>query len=154
MHVLSGFSHVWLFVTTWTIACQAPLSWDSPGMNTEGGCHALLQGIFLTEELNPWLLCLLHWKMCSLILAPPGKAKCSHTTNVPNVLLGQYFTFILDQFLKLLEPLIQFFRFGQLIYFSAHFSNTYATIGTIQRKLALSLHKNNVQIYEEFCIFT
>ena len=28
---------------------------DSPGKNTEVGCHALLQGIFLTQGLNPGL---------------------------------------------------------------------------------------------------
>ena len=31
--------------------------WDSPGKKTEVGCHALLQGIFLTQGLNP---CPLH----------------------------------------------------------------------------------------------
>ena len=36
-------------------------------------CHVLLQGIFL-EGLNPRLLCLLHWQMGSLTLAPPGKS--------------------------------------------------------------------------------
>ena len=30
--------------------------WDSPGKNTGVGCHSLLQGIFLTQELNPGLL--------------------------------------------------------------------------------------------------
>ena len=30
--------------------------WDSPGKNTEVGCHFLLQGIFLTQGLNPCLL--------------------------------------------------------------------------------------------------
>ena len=29
--------------------------WDSPGKNTRVGCHALLQGIFLTQGLNPGL---------------------------------------------------------------------------------------------------
>ena len=28
---------------------------DSPGKNTGVGCHALLQGIFPTQELNPGL---------------------------------------------------------------------------------------------------
>ena len=37
-------SHVRLFVTPWTVACQAPLSVDSPGKNPGVGCHALLQG--------------------------------------------------------------------------------------------------------------
>ena len=50
---------------------QAPLSLDSPGKNTGVGCHALLQGIFLTQGLNLCLLCLLHWH--SLPLVPPGK---------------------------------------------------------------------------------
>jgi len=27
------------------------------------GCHALFQGIFLTQGLNPGLLCLLHWQI-------------------------------------------------------------------------------------------
>ena len=37
------------------------------------GCHFLLQGVFLTQKLNPHLLHLLHWQAGSLPLAPPGK---------------------------------------------------------------------------------
>ena len=37
-----------------TVAHQAP--WDSLGKNTGVGCHALLQGIFPTQGLNPHLL--------------------------------------------------------------------------------------------------
>ena len=33
---------------------------DSPGQNTEAGCHALLQGIFPTQGMNPGLL-LCRW---------------------------------------------------------------------------------------------
>ena len=71
--------------------------WDSPGKNTGVGCHFLLQGIFQTQGsnpsllhskadslllshlgspsiyvhiLNPHLLCLLHWQVDSLPLAP------------------------------------------------------------------------------------
>ena len=29
--------------------------WDSPGKNTAAGCHALLQGIFMTQGSNPGL---------------------------------------------------------------------------------------------------
>ena len=47
-------SHVWLFVTLWTVALQAPLS-DFSGKNTGVGCHAHLQGIVLTQGLNPHL---------------------------------------------------------------------------------------------------
>ena len=34
--------------------------WDSPGKNSGLGCHALLQGIYMTQRLNPHLLWLLH----------------------------------------------------------------------------------------------
>ena len=52
MCVLSHFSLVWLFVTLWTIACQAPLSMGFPGKNTGVGCHALLQEIFSIQGSN------------------------------------------------------------------------------------------------------
>ena len=42
------------------------------------GCHALLQGIFLTQELNLRLLRLLHWQMCTLPRWPPREP-------IPNV---------------------------------------------------------------------
>ena len=42
------FSCVQLFLTPWTVACQVPLSVDSPGKNTGMGCHPPLWGIFLT----------------------------------------------------------------------------------------------------------
>ena len=48
------------------------------GKNTGMGCHALLQGIFPTQGLNPHLLCLLHWQADSFPLAPPGKPRNSH----------------------------------------------------------------------------
>ena len=50
--VLNRFSHVQLFATSCTIACQAPLPWDSPGKNTGVGCHALLQGDSLEEDYS------------------------------------------------------------------------------------------------------
>ena len=45
-------SHVWLFVTPWTI--YSP--WNSPAQNTGVGSHSLLQGIFPTQGSNPGLL--------------------------------------------------------------------------------------------------
>ena len=59
-----------ILVTPWTVACRLLCPWDSPGKNTGVGCHALLQGIFLTQRLNPLLLSLLHWQAGSLPLAP------------------------------------------------------------------------------------
>ena len=46
--------------------------WDSPGKNTGVGCHALLQGIFLTQELNPCLLNLLHCRQIPYPLSQLG----------------------------------------------------------------------------------
>ena len=68
-------SHIQLFVAPWTINCQAArllCPWDFPGKNTGMGCHFLLQGIFLTQGLNPGLLCLLHWQADSLPLCRLG----------------------------------------------------------------------------------
>ena len=54
--VLSRFSPVWLFATTWTTEPARLLCpWDSPGKTTEVGCHALLRGIFLTQGSNTCL---------------------------------------------------------------------------------------------------
>ena len=71
--MLSHFRRVQHFATPWTVALEAPLSWDSPSKNTGVVCHAPLQGIFSTQGLNPHLLHLLHWQVGSLSLAPPGK---------------------------------------------------------------------------------
>ena len=51
--------------------------WDSPGTNTGVGCHALLQGIFLTQGSNRSLLHLLHRQVGSLPLVPPGNPQSS-----------------------------------------------------------------------------
>ena len=51
--MLSCFSRVQLFAIPWTVAHQTPCPWDSPGKNTAVGCHALFQGIFLTQGFNP-----------------------------------------------------------------------------------------------------
>ena len=53
--VLSHFSHVRLCNP---MDCSPPGSsvhGNSPGKNTGVGCHALLQGIFLTQGSNPCL---------------------------------------------------------------------------------------------------
>ena len=42
---------------------------DFPGKNPGVGCNFLLQGILLTQGLNPPLLCLLHWQADSLPLS-------------------------------------------------------------------------------------
>ena len=67
-HVLVNVSYFQLFATPWTVACQAPLAWNSPGKNTGASSHSLLQ-IFPTQGSNSGLLycrqilyCLSHQK--------------------------------------------------------------------------------------------
>ena len=68
-----SLSCVRLCATSWTVAHQAPLSVGFSRQNTGAGCHFLLQEISLTQGLNLYLLCLLHWHVGSLPLVPTGK---------------------------------------------------------------------------------
>ena len=85
-------SHVRLFTTPWTAACQAYLSFTIPRSlfkfmsielvmpsNHLTLCCSLLQGTFLTEGSNPHLLRLLHWQAGSLPPAPPVKLLYTHS---------------------------------------------------------------------------
>ena len=55
LQLLSCFSRAQLFATLWTMPARFFCPWDSPDKKTGVDCHALLQGIFLTQELNPHL---------------------------------------------------------------------------------------------------
>ena len=72
--VLSRFSCVRLFVMPWTVACQAPLSMEFSRQEYWSGLPFPAQGDLPTQGLNPRLLCLLHWQVGSLPLAPPRKS--------------------------------------------------------------------------------
>ena len=50
----SVMSDCWQFHGLYPARSLCP--WNSPGKNTGMGCHSLLQGIFLTQGLNPGLL--------------------------------------------------------------------------------------------------
>ena len=52
-------SHIQLFEILQAVAHQA-LSMGFSRQEHWSGCHALLQGIFLTQRLNRYLFCLLH----------------------------------------------------------------------------------------------
>ena len=54
----------------WSTRLLCP--WDVPSKNTGVGCHLLLRGIFLTQELNS---CLLHWQEDSLLLSHQGSPR-------------------------------------------------------------------------------
>ena len=59
-------SHVPLFVTAWTVARQALLSLEFSRQEYWSGLAFPPPGIFPTQGLNPYLLCLLHWQVESL----------------------------------------------------------------------------------------
>ena len=75
--MLSHFSFAQLFATS---GLSPPGSSDHGILQvriTGVGHHAFLQGLFLTQELKPCLLYLLHQKVGSLPLAPSGKPDIS-----------------------------------------------------------------------------
>ena len=53
-------SHIRLFAILWTVTYQVPLSM---GFSRQESRSRLLQGLFLTQWLNPCLLHLLHWQV-------------------------------------------------------------------------------------------
>ena len=75
--------------------CISPGSYvqgDSPGKSTGVDCHALLQGIFLTQGSNPRLSSHLHWQAGPLPAEPPGKPsrpmpaqKCGNPTALARI---------------------------------------------------------------------
>ena len=80
-------SFIWfiIFMIFHMCACQfaSVLSdclqlYELPGKNTGVDCHALLQGISLTQRSNPHLLWLLLWQAGFLPLAQPGKPYISY----------------------------------------------------------------------------
>ena len=73
--LVAQLSHVQLFATPWSVILQAPLFMgNSPSKNTGVGCHVLLQGIFLTQGSNLFLLCLLHYRW--ILYAEPLEKPC------------------------------------------------------------------------------
>ena len=63
------FSRVALFVTPWTVSCQAPLSMEFSRQEYWSGLPFPSQGIFLAQGSN---LHLLHWQVDSLSLSHLG----------------------------------------------------------------------------------
>ena len=78
--------------------CSLPGSscpWDSLGKNTGAGCHAPLQGIFPTQELN---LGLLHFRQILYRLSYEGSPYLKRVTStessdsLSDLLVGTFFT--------------------------------------------------------------
>ena len=73
MCALSHFSHVQVFAIPGAVAHQAPLPMGFSRQEYWHGLPFPSPGDFLTQESKLSLLCLLHWQVDSLSLAPPGK---------------------------------------------------------------------------------
>ena len=58
---------------------------DSPGKNTGGGCHALLQGIFPIQGLNLHRLCLLNCRRNFYPLSHPGSPTLGVVLDILNL---------------------------------------------------------------------
>ena len=61
--------------------------WDSPGKNTGVGCHALLQGIFPTQGLNPCLLWVLMSALANGFFTTGATWKSQQIINVKSLQL-------------------------------------------------------------------
>ena len=68
-------SHAQLFATSWTIACQVPLSMGFSRQEYWSGLPFPSSGVITTQGQNLHLLYLLHWQEDSLLLGPHGKPK-------------------------------------------------------------------------------
>ena len=78
-------------LTLWNpMDCSPPgssVQWDFPGKNSEAGCHFLLQGIFLTQGSNLYLL---HFAGGFFTTKPPGKPLHSLSHSVLLCPLGRH----------------------------------------------------------------
>jgi len=72
-------SHVWLFVTPWTIDHQAPLPMGFPRQEYWSGLPFPAPGNLTNPGIKPSLLSLLHWQVDSLPCEPSGNPLVGHS---------------------------------------------------------------------------
>ena len=110
--------------------------WDSPGKNTGVGCHALLQGIFPTQESN---LCLLHCRQSLYPLSHVGSPNADHIiwhlvisfANIFSHSVGCLFILLMvscvvQRHSSLIRPIVYFFFYFfylRLLLLLSHFSH-------------------------------
>ena len=156
--IIIRFYHIWycflvlkscptLFSAPWTVAQQVPLSMGFfPGKNTGVGCHFLLQGVFLTQELNPSLL---HWQVDSLPLTSPGSP-------LPYFYHVKYYSLckLLSLYLKILDVCLKIFK--EIFCFSKVLADIQAKINFLKGFVLgkfLRIH-SRAQIQECFSFIT
>ena len=77
----SSLSCVRLFVTPWSV------HGDSPGKNTEVGCHSLFRGIFPTQGSNPGLL---HCRKILYHLSHQGSPQLQYLRFLPHLMTCEF----------------------------------------------------------------
>ena len=92
MHAQS-LSRVWFFATPRTVAHQAPLSLGIPRQEYWSGLPYPPPGIFLTQELNLCLLCLLHCRRILYPLSHLGSPACIGLTYYQNKWAYMFYIF-------------------------------------------------------------
>ena len=100
---VKSLSRVRLFVTPWTVAHQALVSLEFSRQEYSVGCHALFQGIFPTQGLNPDLL---HCRV-RLFTVWATRESQEMPWIIP-ILCNFKLFFNVDHFLKLLNDLLQY----------------------------------------------
>ena len=73
--------------------------WDSPGKNTGVGCHAFLQGIFLTQGPNPGLL---HCRQILYHLSHQGSPIIYIENSKPKLLGPRVYVWVQHKLIKVL----------------------------------------------------
>ena len=91
--MLRHFSNVWVFLTLWTIACQAPLSTGFSRQEYWSSLPCPPPGDLPNPGTEPTSLCLLYWQVGSLPLAPPGKPNSLLDLNPKSQSHPQFFVF-------------------------------------------------------------
>ena len=76
MYAKSDFSHLQLFETLRTVACQAPLSMGFSQQEYWSGLPCPPPWDLPNSKIEPTLLSLLHWEASSLPLMPLGSPMC------------------------------------------------------------------------------
>ena len=128
--------------------------WDSPGKNTGVRCHALLQGLFLTQGLNPHLLHLLHWQAGSSSLVPPGKPlPMTHTLNLLTMSQISFCSFLFFFLLVFVFWWLSFFfmphiHWPLLWYFFTFTSSVFCCVNSAAKPINELLISNTI-----FCYF-
>ena len=116
---LCVLSYVWLFVTSWTVARQVPLSVEFPRQEYREGCHFLLHRTIPTQGLYLRLLC---WQADFLPLCYMGSLRV-HSSVFPFLLAYLLPLSLRVKNLPLLTGIIFTYLFNSRMYLASELLN-------------------------------